>query len=204
MDLIPTLVENILSLSENIEARLSPVLSDKSIKKFNRKNQLVEGILNEGSINPNTIELHLSNTWKREIANRTEVNYIDPNIPPKYEEGRFTESSDILDRQQRNPWEPSHYTEHEHFILPPKSYVIIPSMEIINIPNGYISIVSPINSKIQSGLSIETESILEPNYRDNIHFSIFNRNQCSIVLFSKMVIAKLAFIKAEKCSFLKG
>ena len=204
MGVIPVLVEELLSLHKKIDVRLSAALSDKSIKKFNKKNMLVEGKLNDASFNPTSIELHLSNKWKREIANRVEVNYIDPNIPPKYEEGRFTEPADILDPHRSNPWEPDHYTEHEHYILSPKSYVIIPSIEMINIPNGYIGYISNINSKIHSGLSIETESILEAGYRDHISFSIFNKNHTSIVLFSKMVIAKIAFIKAEKCSFLEG
>lgn len=202
MSTIPILMETFFSLHKKIDTKFSSVLSDKSIKKFNRKNLLIEGRIND-AINPTSVDLHLSNTWKREIANRTEVNFIDPNIPPKYEEGKFTEPSDVLDRQLRNPWEPSHYTEHEHFILSPKAYVIIPSIEIINIPSGYIGLITPLNSKIQSGLSVETESLLEAGYRGNIHFSIFNRNNCSIILFSKMRIAKISFIKSEKCSFIK-
>lgn len=203
-EFLNAIIDELIETPKRINTRLRGILSDSSIKEFNKKNKLIEGIIQEGLVHPNSIGLTLSNTWRREIPNRTEAGFIDPNIPPKYEEGRFTSPSDILDPyRRRNPWEPTHYTEHEHYILNAKNYVLIDSKEIINIPSGYVGYVCPIQEKIQSGVSIDTETFIEAGFRDHITFSLFNRNSAGIVLFSSMEIAKILFMKAELCSFLK-
>ena len=202
--IISAMIKSLLRMISKFKSSIGAVLNNESIEKMNEEYLLVEGKLQEYNINPNSIVLTLSNIWRREIPNRVEDGLIDSNIPPKYDEGKFIPPSDILDpRRRSSSWEPKHYTEHEHYILHPQFLVVIKSNEIIRIPNGYIGIVSPLTDRLQSGLVIDTETILEPGYRNHLTFSITNRNNYAITLYSGMQIAKIAFIKAEHCSFLK-
>lgn len=201
--LFSSIVNSLIKLPSGIRTYLRGVLNDVSIKRYNEQNLLIEGRLKEELLNPNSIKLTLSNHWEREIPNRVEDGLIDSNLPPKYEQGVFTPPSDIMDkRRRRSPWEPTHYSEHEHYLLRPQAYVVIKSNEVIHIPRGIIGVVSPITEKSQSGLIIETETILETGYRDQITFSVCNRNNYAIVLYKGMDIAKISFLKAEDCSFI--
>lgn len=185
-------------IPEKISNYIRSILSDVSILDGNKDSKLIEGRINQSLLHPNSISLTLSNSWKREIPNRTEEGLIDTSLPPKYEVGKFTEASDIMDPRRRiNPWEATHYTSHEHYILNPKQCIVINSKELINIPNGFNALITPLLSLSSTGMQVSCETLIQPCYRDIVPFNIFNASSYPTILYSGMEVARISFIKSQ-------
>ena len=200
------IVDFIISIPQRITNFLNPVLSDTKILKYNAKYLLIEDKLVKTDLHPNSVSLTLSNTYRREVPNRTEESLIDPNVPPNYEEGMFTKPLDPFTNSKRrmNSWEPIHYTEREHYILPPKRYVVVETNQSMHIPDGIVAMLTPSQSIISSGVMWHCDTVVQAGYRGKLTFSLFNANNFSVVLYADMEIAQAVFIKAQASSFSRG
>lgn len=188
------------NIKDGIRDVFSPVLSDKTILKYNEKGILIEGPLSPSQIQPNSIDLTLGNTWKKLIPNKyiekkdiflnenenhtyTYVTCIDTSIPVRYDEGLF----------QRDPARGVDY-----YTLMPGEFILMASNEILNIPNGILSFVQGRSSVARLGIQTEQAGLIDAGFRGTITFEVYNQTDQPIILYSGMRIAQVYFFKAQK------
>ena len=183
----------------------SPVLSDTTIKKYMKKKLLIESPIEEIQLQPNSVDLTLSNTvkylkhscyydYKRyndRLLNHVD-NYIDIRFPIKYITDKFekgyTRSGNDL----------------EYYILNPGDFVLMSTNEIINIPNGIIGFVQGRSSIARLGIQIEQAGLCDSGFRGAVTLEIFNETNERIMLFSGMRIAQIYFFKSQFANKIYG
>jgi len=195
-----------MSLLTPIKDLFRPVLSDRTILKYNAKGLLIEGELSESQIQPNSIDLTLGNTWKKlkhnDTYTKTEPVYlgnnshvstiekiIDPRKPVEYVQGLFSTSPEF---------------DGEYYKLMPGEFILMASREILNIPNGILSFVQGRSSIARLGIQTEQAGLIDAGFRGTITFEIFNQSQFPIILYTGMRVAQVYFFKAEQANKVYG
>lgn len=179
-----------------------PVLSDKTILKYNKKGLLIEGQLNESQIQPNSIDLTLGFTYKRILPNQEKMNtddlhigdktiekFLDPKKKIEYDEGLFHLDID---------------TREEYYKIMPGEFVLMASNEILNIPNGILSFVQGRSSIARIGIQTEQAGLIDAGFRGTITFEVYNQTNYPIILYRGMRIAQVYFFKAQYANRLYG
>ena len=167
-----------MNIIESIKDIFRPVLSDRTILKYNKKNLLIEGELTKEQIQPNSIDLTLGNTWKKAkynsavkikdvtLGDKDSVSTIEHRIDPSrkidYSEGLFEKDPD---------------SDREYYKLMPGEFVLMASNEILNIPNGILSFVQGRSSIARIGIQTEQAGLIDAGFRGTITFEIFNQGR---------------------------
>ena len=172
----------------------SPVLSDRTIMKYNKKGLLIEQPIEMSQLQPNSVDLTLGNTCKiikpnskimidqDEWAHGNYEALIDPTEEIIYEEGTFDTSIAIR----------------------PKEFMLLASNEILNIPNGILCFVQGRSSIARIGLQTEQAGLIDAGFRGTITFELYNETNYNIMLYKGMRIAQVYFFKAEKANMIYG
>lgn len=169
-----------------------PVLSDRTILKYNKKNRLIMGTISNAQLQPNSVDLTLANTWKKPISNFVHVNdgnmkrVIDPKQEILYEEGVFDESKDQSTGKR-----------HGYYILAPGEFVLMASKEVLNIPNGILSFVQGRSSIARLGIQTEQAGLIDAGFRGTITFEMKNETNENIILYEGMRVAQVYFFKSQ-------
>ena len=196
---------NVKDLFNPIKDLFRPVLSDRTILRYNKKGLLVEGELNEAQIQPNSIDLTLGNTWSKlmpngvdlkkdvELGDKVSVSTIEKTIDTskfiKYDQGLFTKDPE---------------TNKEYYKLMPGEFVLMASNEILNIPNGILSFVQGRSSIARLGIQTEQAGLIDAGFRGTITLEIFNQSEYPIYLYKGMRVAQVYFYKAQYAKALYG
>ena len=180
----------------------SPVLSDRSIRKYMKKGLLIETPITEAQIQPNSVDLTLGREWRKLESNSKELirdsdtlcerkykKYINPKLPIQYRHGYF---------------EFDKHCDCEIYVLQPHEFILMASNEILNIPNGIISFVQGRSSIARLAIQTEQAGLIDAGFRGTITFEVFNQSEFPIVLYPGMRIAQLYFFKAEKAKIPYG
>lgn len=167
---------------------MSPVLSDRTILHHNKRGRLVETPLNMEQVQPNSIDLTLSDGWKTIDASIGEV--IDPMKPIKYKAGKFDQGIDC--------------DSIPYYTVEPKKFVLMASNEILNIPNGIIAFVQGRSSIARLAIQTEQAGLIDAGFRGTITFEIFNQSDNPIKLYKDMRIAQVYFFKAQYADRIYG
>lgn len=176
-----------MSILSNIKDIFKPVLSDRTIMKYNKKGILIEGQLTPHQIQPNSVDLTLGNTYKilnynskdenRLYRRLPDVNLIDPKNKIIYEEGVF---------------------KNGEYVIEPGEFVLMASNEVLNIPNGILSFVQGRSSIARLGIQTEQAGLIDAGFKGTITFEVFNQTKYPIKLYEGMRIAQVYFFKAQK------
>lgn len=156
------------------------VLSDRSILAMNAKGKLIDERLTENQVQPNSVDLTLSDSVSK--LNYLERQCIDPKREIKYTEEYFI----------NNPNE-----DKEFYILQPGEFVLMASNETINVPNGYIAFVAGRSSIARLGIQVEQAGLIDAGFHGTITFEVYNQTKNPIILYEGMRFAQVYFIKAQ-------
>lgn len=196
-----------MNIITRIKDIFHPVLSDRTILKYNSKNLLVEGKLNESQIQPNSIDLTLGNTWKKLKSNRIDAidlskielgdkysvptieHCIDPHNDITYVSGLFQ-----IDEE----------TGKEYYKIMPGEFVLMASNEILNIPNGILSFVQGRSSIARLGIQTEQAGLIDAGFRGTITLEVCNQTEYPIYLYKGMRVAQVYFFKAQTANKVYG
>lgn len=183
-------------IREAIHDLISPVLSDRTIKRYNKKGILFETPLSEKQIQPNSVDLTLDDTYRVIIPNivneqMTPNRMIDPIHPIEYNCGRFNKG--LLG-----------ITGMTEILIEPHQFVLLSSQEILNIPNGILAFVQGRSSIARMGLQTEQAGLIDAGFHGTITFEVFNETDYPIRLFKGMRIAQCYFFKAQYADVLYG
>lgn len=205
MDVIEKVMNLIKKVSERFKDLFRPVLSDRVILKYNKKNLLIEGELKESQIQPNSIDLTLGNTWKK----------LTPNLKIKKDEVILTSSSKststvnrIIDPKDEIIHEQGLFDidedGKEYYRLMPGEFILMASNEILNIPNGILSFVQGRSSIARIGIQTEQAGLIDAGFRGTITLEIFNQTKYPIHLYKGMRVAQVYFFKAQYANKIYG
>ena len=165
-----------------------PVLSDKSIMKYNQKGLLIEQPIEPVQLQPNSVDLTLGGSWKL-IKSNTEFHgskAIDPRNEIIYKEGSFHKGKPNTT-----------FANTKYFVLQPNEFALLASKEVLNIPNGIISFVQGRSSVARLAIQTEQAGLIDAGFRGTITFEVYNQSKYPIILFEGMRVAQVYFFKAQ-------
>ena len=169
---------------------IRPVLSDRTIMKYNQKGLLFENPISPEQLQPNSVDLTLGNTWKILVPNIKSAPHfdgaamIDSKSPIEYEEGLFT-----------------HAVNGEYYyVIQPKQFVLMASQEVLNIPNGIISFVQGRSSIARLAIQTEQAGLIDAGFHGTITFEVYNQSDFPIILYKGTRVAQVYFFKAQKAA----
>lgn len=175
----------------------SPVLSDRTIMKYNRKKVLIEQPITREQLQPNSVDLTLGDTYKVIKPNSYEADvgrlgnhlyakgikeFIDVHKEIQYDEGTFEES----------------------IIIEPGKFMLLASKEILNIPNGILSFVQGRSSIARIGIQTEQAGLIDAGFRGTITFEVYNETEYPIIIYKGMRVAQVYFFKSQYAKNLYG
>lgn len=171
----------------SIKDLFKPVLSDKTIIKYNKKGILIEQILKPGQIQPNSVDLTLGNTYKILKPNSRDENRLYRRLPDVH----------LIDPKEEILYESGEFKNGE-YVIEPGEFVLMVSREVLNIPNGILSFVQGRSSIARLGIQTEQAGLIDAGFKGTITFEVFNQTKYPIKLYEGMRIAQVYFFKAQK------
>lgn len=149
------------------------ILSDKKIIDLLNKKELIIEPLDEGQIQPASVDLKLGSHFLK----------IDENKVP------------LIDLEAEIVYEEFHANE---VIIPPKSFLLASTREYIKIPNNLTAFVEGRSSIGRIGLSIQNAGWVDPGFEGTITLQLFNSNQIPIKLTSGRRLCQLVFAEMDQ------
>lgn len=155
------------------------ILSDNTIKKLMKEEELLVKPLKDSQIQPASIDLRLGTSYLKINENLMEVMTLKDEI--KYES-----------------------IERDEIVIPPNSFLLATSMEYIDLPDYLTAFVEGRSSIGRMGLFIQNAGWVDPGFSGQITLELYNANRLPIKLFSGRRICQLVFAKMDRrasCSY---
>ena len=148
------------------------ILSDKTLTKMLEEKTLVVEPIEEGQIQPASIDIRLGNTFS--IVEDTSTGIINLENEIKYK----TIKSDS-------------------YILLPNQFVLATTMEYFDLPDDLTAFVEGRSSLGRMGLFIQNAGWVDPGFKGEITLELFNANRCAIELKAGRRVGQLVFAKMD-------
>lgn len=177
-----------------------PVLSDRTIMEYNKKQLLIEQPISESQLQPNSVDLTLATSVSVLKHNSGEelVKYIDTRKPIEYYSYEFNTATVTDEKRYGIP------AGTRYYILHPGKFCLLASREILNIPNGILSFVQGRSSIARLAIQTEQAGLIDSGFRGTITFEVYNQSEFPIVIYEGMRVAQVYFFKAEKAEKIYG
>ena len=151
------------------------ILSDKTLKEYMEKDELVIDPLQESQIQPASVDLRLGDSFLKINENLMEVMTLKDEI--KYVN---------LDR--------------EEIVIPPHSFLLATTKEYIKLPDDLTAFVEGRSSIGRMGLFIQNAGWVDPGFAGQITLELFNANRLPIKLISGRRICQLVFAQMDQAA----
>lgn len=167
-----------------------PVLSDKTIMKYNKNGLLIETPITNSQLQPNSVDLTLAGTWKKLNTNYVYVDgsamsrVVNPMNEIEYISGEFIHAGNFSGGR-------------DYYLLKPNEFVLMASNEVLNIPNGILSFVQGRSSIARLGIQTEQAGLIDAGFHGTITFEVKNESEETIILYEGMRIAQVYFFKSQ-------
>ena len=148
------------------------VLSDKTIMKMLQEGTLSVSPLEEGQIQPASVDIRLGSMFS-----------IIEDLPT----GVINLEEEIQYRTM----------ETERFVLLPGQFVLATTMEYIALPDYLTAFVEGRSSLGRMGLFIQNAGWVDPGFRGEITLELFNANRCAIELKAGRRVGQLVFAEMD-------
>lgn len=148
------------------------ILSDKTIKRMLQDQTLRIHPLEEGQIQPASVDIRLGDTFS-----------IVEDSP-----------SGIITMQNETRYKT---IQTDHYLLLPGQFVLASTMEYISLPNNLTAFVEGRSSLGRMGLFIQNAGWVDPGFEGEITLELFNANRCAIELQSGRRVGQLVFAQMD-------
>lgn len=149
------------------------ILSDKTIKQMLEKETLRISPLEEGQVQPASVDVRLGNTFS-----------IVEDLP-----------SGIITLHNEIPYKT---ITTDTYILLPGQFVLATTMEYFDMPDNLTAFVEGRSSLGRMGLFIQNAGWVDPGFKGEITLELFNANRCAIELKSGRRIGQLVFAEMDE------
>lgn len=185
-----------MSVLQNLRDVFSPVLSDRTIIKYYKKGMLINSIIDPVQIQPNSVDLTVSNNYK----------VIKPNAflsdPPSQLSTNGVRILNAID-----PAATVGYTMDafgDYVVIGPGEFMLLASNEVLNIPNGIVAFVQGRSSVARMGIQTEQAGLVDSGFRGTITFEVYNETKYPIKIYKGMRIAQVYFFKSQRSDKVYG
>ncbi|MFQ6136125.1 MAG: dCTP deaminase [Candidatus Hydrothermarchaeales archaeon] len=86
--------------------------------------------------------------------------------------------------------------EVEDFVLRPKSFYLLKTLEKVNMPSDLVAFMFPRSSLFRCGVSLRT-AVIDPGYRGELTVGIYNENDYEVKIERHARFAQVVFAKVE-------
>ena len=148
------------------------VLSDKTIMRMLREGTLSVSPLEEGQIQPASVDIRLGNMFS-----------IIEDLP----RGVIDLENEIQYRTM----------ETDTYVLLPGQFVLATTMEYIELPDNLTAFVEGRSSLGRMGLFIQNAGWVDPGFKGEITLELFNANRCAIELKAGRRVGQLVFAEMD-------
>ncbi len=148
------------------------ILSDKTILKIMDEGTLKISPLEEGQVQPASVDIRLGNTFS--IVEDSPSGIITLGNEIKYK----TITTDT-------------------YILLPNQFVLATTMEYFDLPNDLTAFVEGRSSLGRMGLFIQNAGWVDPGFKGEITLELYNANRCAIELKAGRRVGQLVFAKMD-------
>lgn len=181
-----------MKILQRIENVFRPVLSDRAIMKYNRNGVLIDGPLDPVQIQPNSVDLTVSNNYKV-----IKPNAFISDIPNKYNQ---LPANDVRVLNAIDPTIAVDYgmaSFSDYVVIGPGEFILLASNEVLNIPNGIVAFVQGRSSIARMGIQTEQAGLVDSGFKGTITFEVFNETKYAIKIYRGMRIAQVYFFKSQ-------
>ena len=151
------------------------VLSDKTIMRMLREGTLSVSPLEEGQIQPASVDIRLGNMFS-----------IIEDLP----RGVIDLENEIQYRTM----------ETDTYVLLPGQFVLATTMEYIELPDNLTAFVEGRSSLGRMGLFIQNAGWVDPGFKGEITLELFNANRCALELRSGRRVGQLVFAQLDEAA----
>lgn len=149
------------------------ILSDKTIQRLLWEGTLSIEPLEEGQIQPASVDIRLGNTF-----------------------GVIEDSpSGIVTLEEKIPYRT---IRSDRYVLLPGQFVLATTMEYISLPDDLTAFVEGRSSLGRMGLFIQNAGWVDPGFQGEITLELFNANRCAIELRAGRRVGQLVFAKLDQ------
>lgn len=175
---------------------MSPVLSDRTILKYNEKGLLITDPLDPVQVQPNSVDLTVASSCKYIVPNATVHGQPAVDIGK-----RIDYASGAVGQPKRidGIWK-----DRPYFYIGPQQFILLASNEILNIPNGIIAFVQGRSSIARLGIQTEQAGLIDAGFNGTITFEVYNQTEYPIIIYEGTRIAQVYFFKAQYANRLYG
>ena len=148
------------------------ILSDGMITEMIKSGTLVIDPLEEGQIQPASVDIRLGNTFS-----------VVEDSPT----GMITLENEIRYRT----------IESDTYVLLPNQFVLATTMEYFELPNDITAFVEGRSSLGRMGLFIQNAGWVDPGFKGEITLELYNANRCAIELKAGRRVGQLVFSRMD-------
>ena len=148
------------------------ILSDGGIRKRLREGSLVVSPLEEGQIQPASVDIRLGRTFS-----------VVEDSP-----------AGVVDLSHRIAYKT---VEAERYLLLPGHFVLATTVEYVELPDDLTAFVEGRSSLGRMGLFIQNAGWVDPGFCGEITLELFNANRCAIELTAGRRIGQLVFAEMD-------
>ena len=148
------------------------ILSDGMITEMIKNGTLTISPLEEGQIQPASVDIRLGNTFS-----------VVEDSPT----GMITLENEIRYRT----------IESDTYVLLPNQFVLATTMEYFELPNDITAFVEGRSSLGRMGLFIQNAGWVDPGFKGEITLELYNANRCAIELKAGRRVGQLVFSRMD-------
>ncbi|MBQ3108798.1 MAG: dCTP deaminase [Clostridia bacterium] len=148
------------------------ILSDKTIRKMLEEHTLSISPLEEGQIQPASVDIRLGNTFCVTEDSATGIITLESSIGYKT-------------------------IETDTYVLLPGQFVLATTMEYFELPDDLTAFVEGRSSLGRMGLFIQNAGWVDPGFKGEITLELYNANRCAIELKAGRRVGQLVFAKMD-------
>ena len=148
------------------------ILSDKTIKKMLKEEELSISPLEEVQIQPASVDIRLGDTFSTVKESETVITF---GSPIEYDT-----------------------VQKEHFLLLPNCFVLATTMEYFKLPDNLTAFVEGRSSVGRMGLFIQNAGWVDPGFEGEITLELFNASDKPIMLQAGKRVGQLVFAQLDQ------
>ena len=151
------------------------ILSDGTISKLIAEQQLVTSPLEDGQVQPASIDIRLGTTFSVVEDSYRGFVTLDDEIQYKT-------------------------IETDRYLLLPGQFVLATTMEYVKLPDDVTAFVEGRSSLGRMGLFIQNAGWVDPGFRGEITLELYNANRCAIELKAGRRVGQLVFAQMDQAA----
>ena len=151
------------------------ILSDGTLRDLLASGELVVEPIDNGQIQPASIDLRLSDHFLKVDENRLEVIRLDAEV-------EYVELT------------------QEQIVIPPHSFLLATTRERIRLPDDVTAFVEGRSSIGRIGLFIQNAGWVDPGFEGNLTLELYNANRLPIRLQTGRRICQLVFARMDRAA----